>query len=396
MVMNKILLLGVLACWPLFASGQIFSDPAFKDEVYQGLDLMYEMRYDAAAAHFERVRARHPDHPAPYFMLALNRWWQTYVSITTSKYYDYIEDQLELALDKNDLLRRKAGYEQEQVFFEFMSHALAARLAAYRGEWFSAVNAARKVIDPMKVGLGYAGQVPEFDMVAGLYHYYVATYHELNPVIRPFLSFFPAGDKAQGLRELEAAAARRSLVQAESAYFLGTIYLDEIRQYDQGLRSTLQLWNRYPRNVWFKQEYARALVKSGQPQQGEALVDQLIGAFEAQPGHRERHISSLQSIYTTHLMIGVYHYKALARMYGHRRYDEALGLLARSDDMARLAGEEVNPYRCGNEVYRGICYDNLNRRSEALAAYKRAGSMDGAAMYQSLIDEGLRRAVLIR
>ncbi|RMG73389.1 MAG: hypothetical protein D6722_03860 [Bacteroidetes bacterium] len=388
----------LLVFWTLFAlplTAQLIPDPYLLKEGHQGLDLIYEMKFDAAEAHLAGLARAYPEHPGPPFLRALNRWWQTYISMSTRAYYDFIEGQLDESMSRNEALEEAPGRHKEYVFFQFMAHALEARLFAYRGEWFSAVNAARKLVSPMKASLKYVGTEPEFYMLAGLYHYYVASYHEFYPVIRPFLSFFPDGDKEKGLAEMVQAANTTSIAQVEAGFFLGTIYLDEIGQPGKGLKQTQFLATRYPSNTKFELEYARALVKAGKYAQGEARLQAMRDRYISQPGFGTRNINSLESTTTSHLMIQVYHYLARVRLYGQQDFEGARFFLDQSDHMAKLAAVDESIYLTGNVYLRGLIADEQGEREAARKAYRRVLDMEANETYKTLAKAGLSRPLTL-
>jgi len=362
---------------------QVFDDPGFRPEALKGMNQTYNFAFEAAHETFQALERKYPDHPAPYFLQAVNRWWQTYLSVTMPRYYDYIEERLEIAEDKIDGLEDNEAYAQELAFFGFMVHALEARSHAYRNEWWSAMGAARRTIDPLEACIDYAGQAPEFDMVAGVYHYYVATYHESHPIIRPVLSFFPPGDVQQGLKEMERAAnTPNHLAQVEAMYFLGTIYNDEINRPSQGVAMTRRLSERYPRNTWFRNDYAHALVRAGQQEKAQTILDELIDAYRSQSGHDSRHITSQSSRHTTYLMMRVYHNRALVEMKSSD-YRSALDYFTQSNRMAELSNVEEDFYLPANQLYMGICHDRLGQREQAIEAYEAVLDLDENELYKA-------------
>ncbi|MEM7371210.1 MAG: hypothetical protein AAF587_21520 [Bacteroidota bacterium] len=376
-------------------SAQVFNDPAFKATVQSGLDLMYNMEYDQAEQVFEKITIEFPTHPAGPFMKGMNRWWQTYISVNTPTYYDFIEDQIEVALTKNKDLDGTPSLEQEQTFFSFMSYALLGRLHAYRKEYFAAIGSARKVISPLKSSLKYVGEQPEFYMVAGLYHYYVATYGDFYPIVRPLMYFFPDGDKDLGLIELQQAASTPSFTQVEAGFFLGYIYLDELPDLPKGLKITKQLFDKYPRNTWFESDYARGLMMNGQIAAGEKIIDHLIATYEAQAGHTTRNINSLESRYTTHLMIKVYHYKGFAMLFEYNDFAKALEYFETSNHMAELALVKEDVYLAGNSYYKGVCYDNLDQRGKAIQSYELTLDMNDNYYYKADAKKNLKEPHLM-
>lgn len=360
---------------------QLFDNDDFRAKAQEGMDQMYNLSFESAGSTFYQLLEQHPEHPAPYFFLALNRWWQTYLAVTMPDYYGYIEDKLGKAEERLELIKNKPGYDREYIFFKFMIHALDARANAFQNEWWSAMNAAKRLVDPMEKSLYFVGQDPEFYMVAGLYHYYVETYHQQYPVIRPILSFFPDGDVDQGLKELVKASEMQNLAQVEATYFLGTIYSDETKQPQKALAVTRRLHQRYPGNTWFKNDYAQSQLLAGNFDQSQALLDQLIQGYTQQGGHQTRAINSKESRYTTYLMVRVYHNLGRVLMEGKHDYQGALQAFEQSNLMATLADVEADPYLPGNQYYTGLCYDYLGQRDEAVQAYENVLDLDENALY---------------
>ncbi|MEZ4825719.1 MAG: hypothetical protein R3C61_05400 [Bacteroidia bacterium] len=382
--------LHILLVSNLNAQFSAFKDTEYRNEAEKGLNYMYNMEFDRAEWVFNRLKNQHPEHPSGYFLLGMNRYWQTYISETTMDYYDYVENQLETCLEKNKKLENNSALYAEYIFFEFMSYALEARLYALRRNWFPAVNAARKILGPVKAALKLVDQAPEMYFIAGIYHYYVATYHNYYPIVRPFLSFFPDGNEALGLQEIEKAGSIPNFTRTEARFFLIYIYLDEVKQINKGLTVSKALATEYPRNTWFQTDYARALIKSGRFPEGEKILVEQQKSFEAQSGWNTKMTSSLHSRFPTFLMIKTYHYLALARIYGEKDYGTAVSYLDKSDSMARLAGVKEDNYLAGNVYYRGVCADNMQKRDEAIAFYRKTLDMEENTEYKDLAKLHLR------
>ncbi|MEO1447980.1 MAG: tetratricopeptide repeat protein [Bacteroidota bacterium] len=383
-----------LSLIPHFLTAQVFSDANFRKEAETGLHAMYNFEFEKAQAVFDQLETKWPEHPAPYFLQATNRWWQTYLSVDMSTYYGYIEKRTALALEKNKAL--KESYPREFAFFAFMNHALVARLQSYRDNWMRAFNAARKTIGPVKDCISYVGNEPEFYMVAGLYHYYVATYGDIYPVARPFLSFFPDGDKEKGLKEIETAGSLPGLGQHEANFFLYYIYLDEEERLGDGLALCGKLTRLFPKNTWFATDYARAMVLNGQYDGAGQLLDKIIARYEGQTGHNSRSLDSRSTRYTTHLMTRVYHIKGLQILRQHHEYDEALAVFQKSLAMSDLTGIKEDNVVAGSQYYIGVCHDNLSQRQEAIAAYEDTLDMEENAPFKDRAKQGLKAPVLIR
>jgi tetratricopeptide (TPR) repeat protein len=366
----------------IYSQVHVLTDPAYRAEAEKGLHLTYNMDFDQAEAVFIKLKNRYPDHPAGYFLLGFNRYWQIYMSDTMKDMYPACLNYLETALKKNDQLEDDESYYQEYIFFEFMSHALMARLYSLQKSWMSAVNSARKIISPLKKGLKLVGEAPEFYFVAGVYNYYVATYHKAYPVVRPFLVFFPDGDEALGLEQMEKAGSINNIAQSEASFFLIYIYLDEIQKIKKGLNTAEKLSRKFPKNTWIKADYGRALVMNRRYEEGSAVLNAIEKEFVSIPGHETRNITTKNSRYPTFLMIKVYHYLGQVAMYKDYDFKKAIRYFRLSNKMAHTAGVEQDNYLAGNEYYLGVCYDNLSQRDKAIAAYKKTLDMEENSMYK--------------
>lgn len=366
------------------AQTSVFKDPTYRTEAKKGLNFMYNMEFDRAEWVFTKLKNQRPEHPAGYFLLGMNRYWQTYISETTTDYYDYTEKQLSLSLEKNKKLENNPELHTEYVFFEFMNYALVARLYAIRRNWFPAANAARKILGPVKEALKLVDESPEMYFIAGVYHYYVATYHNYYPVVRPFLAFFPDGNEQLGLSEIEKAGQIPNFAQTEAQFFLIYIYLDEIKQVSKGLQVSKKLAAEFPQNTWFQTDYARGLIKNNRYEEGDRILQAQQKVFEQQAGWNSKIISSIGSRYPTFLMIKAYHYQAIIQIYQHKNYTKAMEYLRKSNQMAVLAGVEQDNYLAGNEYYMGVCYDNLHQRDAALTSYRKTLDMGENSEYKEL------------
>lgn len=367
-------LLRLLLCfgclWPtLRPRAQVFHDTTFRAEAARGLDYTYALDFAAADRVYRALKARYPRHPAPHFLMATNRWWQSYIS-TTSHFHPEIHAQIDSVLALNEVLKEQPAHALEYTFFQYMGHALRTRLHILRQEWFYAANAGRKALPYLKDGLHYAQASPEFYFSAGIYHYYAATYPETHYYVRPFMVFFPNGDAKLGLQELEQAARTPNYTQAEAMYYLADIYLNQEQDTSRGLALGARLHQRYPGNTWFTLTYARALVVANQAQAALAHLDALVTAFEAQAGYRNRHITSLESRHTTLVMQYTYATRGRA-LFDLGQAAAAEASLRASLHCHHLSHRASDPYLPETWYYLGRSLSAQGRASEAQAAYRR-------------------------
>ena len=365
----------LLLLFPITLSAQIFEKGILQIQTQTAVDHVYNLEFEAAEKIALELRKNYPQHPIPHFILGLNKWWQNFLSEKTNLYYTYIHLQLDSSLLKNKAFREKPRYKTQYTFLQFMAYALKAKAYAAQDEWWSAANAARKLISYLKQGFKLMDDQVEFYFSSGIYHYYAEIYPQHRPITKPFMIFFPNGDAQKGLQELEKAASVVNLAQAEALFYLGYIYLDDEKQPAKGLKATRMLVQQYPNNTWFQADYAHALVYNQQFDEAEKILRQLSIIYEKQPQAFTQNITSAQSRYTSQVMLKVYLYQGKSRFYQHK-YDEALVLLDQSFLMAKLSDIKVRDYLAAATYYKARCYDAKGDREQAIIWYKKVLDMD--------------------
>jgi len=369
---------------------QVFEDTYFRAEAKKGLDKVYNLEFEEGNKIFSSLKTNYPTHPAPYFLLALNRWWQSYIS-TTPAYHDYILEQLDLSLLYNERLASSESLALEHTFFQYMCYAFKTRLHILQREWLKAANNGRKALKYLEKGFDFTGKAPEFYFSSGIYHYYAATYPQDHAYVRPFMVFFPDGDEKLGLEELHKASAVENFTQIEALYYLGDIYLEQKKEFITALDLKLKLYTSYPQNTWFAADYARSLISNQQFGKAVRILEEIQQKFESQSGYEDLAITSLQSRYTSLLMMRVYHYLGLCAMKQLADYESALSFFDQSLLMAKLAKVEVDPYLPENMYHLGLCKEKLDKLPEAIIAYETALDMDDNDGIKLLAKERLNR-----
>lgn len=352
--------------------------PAFETKAWEGLDKMYAMDWAGAEAVFRELEWQHPDHPAPPFVRAANLWWQVSLDYSYTGYDKEMFAQLELAISRCERLLEKGKKEGREGDFEadfllFGALGYKARLLAARGSYWSAGNVALKSLGPLKRGMKNKDKLTEFLFGSGLYNYFVVWYGEYRPIMRPLLGLFPRGDKALGLRELEASAQVRNYTQIESATFLCEIHSNFEHNHALAAKLSEQLAVRYPSNVLFAYYRARSAFELGHYAEARAQIAPLLARYPATDPTVPIRVNG--GALTTQL------FAWLALLQGEvelaeKHPAEALRWLDRAHRAVQSLGWDENEWRARILLQRGIAQDRLGRRNDALWSYKTAIGID--------------------
>lgn len=352
-------------------SAQVFENPDFRNRASVGMKMVYQLQFEAANSHFSQLEEDFEGHPAPHFLLALNRWWQSYLSPTDDHFHPYLESELSNCLELNRSLKNLPAYELEYLFFQYMSYAFRARLYILQHHYWKAANSGKKALTYLKKGFEFTDQAPEFYFSSGIYHYYAEVYPRNHPIVRPFMIFFPDGNANLGLAELEKAAAVPNFAQVEASFYLTSIYLHHEKDFQKAHQVAQQLANEYPDNIWFQLDLAEILIATKTFPQAMRILETAQRSFEQHPAYDREPISSQEQSLSTYVMMRAY-YLLGQIAFQHHTFESALAHFRTSNRMAELASIESDAMLSANYLHIGYCYDRMGIREAAVEAYQKA------------------------
>src|SRR5262245_22060254 len=233
--------LGFLLATPRAAAAQ--STPG-ADPVQAGYQLLYAGNKNAAAAHFDSlVKAKPDDVPARYGWLMAERQRLDDAALRPNfeKAINALIAQTEKRVDKN-------SKDAEALFYLANSHFLRAeyRFSFDKGMWGAArdgANAKGYIEKYIKL----SPQNADAYLVLGMYNYYV----DIAPTLIKFVSFFlflPGGDRTEGLKQIERAAADGTLFAPVAKSMLVEIYSDFEGRGTDAIAIGQRLRDQYPTN----------------------------------------------------------------------------------------------------------------------------------------------------
>jgi hypothetical protein len=251
----------IAALLPLPAHASELEVPA---DAREAIKLMYSGKPDQAIALAHKIEAERPEHPLGYLIEANALWWNIYCKWSERKYNTIDawshsrpadeDDDAELALADKVTSLAEAGIAKsdtaEMELYAGLGLAARARLLGLR---YEKMPVARAGVDARKHLLRCLQLDPEMadaDLGLGLYNYYVDTLSALAKILRFFMGI-PGGDKKVGLQQLETAATKGQLTQAEARFNLAKNLRNYDRDYARAEQAAAPLVNEHPRNCIF-------------------------------------------------------------------------------------------------------------------------------------------------
>jgi len=234
-------------------------------QISGAVDSMYNFNFHSAEVEFNYLKFDYPEHPLPYFLLGISKWWQMMPDLDAEtplgdEFLAYMDSTIYMAekmtkIDKENI---------EANFFLAASYGFKGRYHSEKRNWTRAAGAGRLALKYLEKTHGHEEFSPEILFGDALFNYYSVYIRENYPMLRPLLMFFPKGEKELGIKQLEQVASNAFYTRVEAQYFLMRIKAYEEKDIHEALRLGEYMFMRYPNNPYFHRFYARMLFTAGQ------------------------------------------------------------------------------------------------------------------------------------
>ena len=248
------------------STNYLLLDYALQLEITDAVDDMYNFDFRKAEVEFSWIAYNYPDHPLAYFLYGISTWWQMMPNLETrgeiygEEFLGYMDQSIEKAERMLEIDENNA----EAYFFLAGAYGFKGRYYSDLKNWTKSTNVGRLALKYLERSRDYVDISPEILFGDGLFNYYAIYIKENYPLLRPVLVFFPKGDKALGIEQLEEVATNAFYTRVEAIYFLMRIKAFDLNETFDALRLSEYIYNKYPNNPYFHRFYARMLYASGQ------------------------------------------------------------------------------------------------------------------------------------
>jgi len=341
--------------------------PDWRSEQYvqQGIEQVYNYQLDSARTSFQKVVDMHPEHPGGHFFLAMVDWMRILVNLEDTSLDDDFYDQLEHVINLSDEILDQRSHDLSALFFKGGSIGFRGRLRAHRQNWVRAANDGRRALPIVRKAERLSPDNADIMLGKGIYNYYAAVIPEMLPWVRPFLIFFPSGDKEEGLEQLRQASKEGRYAGIEASYFLMQILYFNENKYREGYQISQELYERFPGNPLFHRYYGRFNVALGRWDTAHDVFSSVI----------ERHNDGVDG-YNTHAIREAKYYVG-QYLFNRNQLEEALdhysAVIYYSE---KLDTDNQSGFSVLATLRKGMIYDALEERDKALEYYRQVRSMD--------------------
>jgi hypothetical protein len=339
----------------------------------QGLNDLYNFKFEKAEKQFASLRQKYTWHPLPYFLMGLSEWWKIMPNTKDTSHDDKFMLYMDSAILVAEHLHKKyPEYRIEAAFFLAAAHGFKGRLYSdeERRNWRKAAVEGKSALNYLDECKEKEDLSPELLFGDALYNYFSVWVPENYSALKPLLWFFRKGDKQLGLKQLKEVSYNAFYTRTEAMIWLMRIQASYENQPLQAFQIAEYLHQTYPDNPYFHRYYARMLYSRGMYPELESQSKQILQRIDSGAVGYEATSGRYASFY-------------LGQLYEfQRRYDDSKKYYL----MAMKYAEDADATETGYYLYSMISLGEINLRqgNKALArkyfeaVKKRAGRKDEA------------------
>ncbi len=237
------------------AHSQLLNDDKALKSIQLTLDKIYNFEFSEAQLMIKQIEAHYPGHPVSHILDSFILFWKYLpVKNNPSKSKEYVQNLNQCLVSVNKMFGSNSK-DPEAVFYTMVARGYLAMMYNYNGELLSAAGEGKKAYSAFLEGMKLTNKNPEFYFTSGMYNYYVETYPEMHPMVKPLLLFFKNGDKSLGLKQIEIGTQQGVITRAEACFYLTHLYLKYENKPDKAVVFMQKLVNLYPQNPLYVMKY---------------------------------------------------------------------------------------------------------------------------------------------
>jgi len=267
-ILTATVLVAVACAAPLHA------DPV-DDAIRQGIDQLYNVRFDAAASSFERAISLDPNDPRGYFYRANVHLW--------SFLFDKREDQSALFFSVSDRAIKVAEARLDRnprdsrtKMFLGMSYGYRAIANARSENIMAAALSAKTCYDQLTDVVQNDPRQYDAYLGLGLFHFMFGSVPKAASLVAGLGGI--KGDANLGMREIELASKRGDYFRNDARLVIALLDIYYRNDLDRGARTLDQMARQYPRNIAILYALGSAYLDQNQPDKAVEYLDRVAKA----------------------------------------------------------------------------------------------------------------------
>ena len=330
----------------------------FDSLITAGVRQIYNIEFEDAHSTFEIVKQEFPERPAGEFFDTMTFWWKIMIDLDNEENDDEFYDRIDNVIDFCDEILDNDPENVDAIFFKGGALGFRGKLLSLRRDFFDAALDGKEALPLVYEAYALDSTNVDVQLGFGIYNYFAAVLPEKYPFIKPFMIFFPSGDKLKGINQLENVATNGKYAKIEARYFLMSSYYLYENNSNAALRYAKMLFEDFPNNPTFHRYYGRIYVRKGNYKNAAGIFKEVLS--KCNEGKRG---------YSTKVKREATYYIAMDYKLKNQP-DSAKIFFDESLSISRLIDEdEESGFWINTVLYLGQINDQLGNREKAIEYY---------------------------
>ena len=335
-------------------------DAKFDSLIATGIGHIYNIKFDDADSTFQTLQTEYPKHPAGKFFSAMILWWKITLDKSNESYDETFEDKMEEVVDFCEDILDDDDENVDAIFFKGGALGFRGRLYALRKQWFDAALDGKEALPLVNEAYQIDPTNEDVKLGFGIYNYFAEAIPEKYSFVKAAMIFFPGGDKAKGIEQLEQASEKAKYAGIEATFFLMTLYYQFEEDYNKSFKYAEDLHNRFPDNPIFEKYVGRIYVKKGNYSKAADIFTSINDKCEAKLTGYSLNLKreAIYYVANNHKMKG--------------KITEAIDCFEECETLSKIVdkdADETSGFLINAVLYLGMLYDQVDMRDEAMIKY---------------------------
>ena len=357
-------------------------DKKFDSLVTNGIEQIYNIEFEQAEKTFSTLNASYPKHPAGRFFLAMIDWWKILLlESDDERFDDMFYEKIEGVISFCDKILDKDENNVDALFFKGGAIGFRGRLRVMRESWLKAADDGRTALPIVEEAGSLDPKNLDVKLGFGIYNYYAAVIPENFPAVKPFMFFFPSGDKELGITQLKLTANKGKYAKHEARYFLMTLYYSYEKDYLTAKLYSDMLSKSFPDNSIFERWRGRIAIRNGDWSIAESVFKNVYNKSEKNIyGYNTLKVKREATYY-----IG-YYYRNLNQL------DSALTYFKKCAEYAsKIKNELDSGFLINATLFAAMIYESQEKYSDAKRTYEKVLKMNDFGNSHKVAEASLER-----
>jgi len=347
---------------------QLIDNTRFTVDATAAIDSLYNRNNVAARELLLPWRETYPDHPLWKLWEGMELWWVLLEDLAIDDFDElFIETMKEADYRARQVLQNEPDHIDALIVIS-VSNSYIARLHSNRERWITSLQIGRVGYQAHLRLMEVKPDLADNYFAEGMKLYYSAYVVEEYPIVRPFASFLPDGNRESGMQFLREAIDKALFARAEAVYFLATIQFHYEENFTDAKDLFRLLVDKYPDNGYYRRLYMHTLAQLREYPSMIAFHNETFIHWQDQQLKRDPVMES-----ELYYWVGRSYYFHLDSASAYRSFVNSV------ESAQDLRNSENRIYVTQAAYFAGRVSEDLGRAEEAIQYYKIAASQKTAS-----------------